>query len=337
MHTILSTEQVDERESFAYWRERICDVFVQLDASQLSRERFTGRMEVGYLEDIQISEVSSDPQHVVRSNQQIAKSGEEYFLVSLQTAGQGYTEQDRRQARLAPGDFVLYDSTRPYVLHFEQPFQQIVFQFPRSLLITRCRQAERMTSVRIPGAQHPVGNLVSSFFRTLASSYRGLDPAARMRIAESAMDLLSAALSTYSGTELSESVSTANVHLSGARAFIFSHLADPNLSPSMVAASQGISIRYLHRLFEAEGQSVAALIRDRRLEQCRRDLSDLNQSHRTVTEIAFQWGFNDAAHFSRIFKQHFGMSPTGFRSSVFTCLATETALVRQTRMRPSCG
>ena len=315
MKTILTTDQVAERERFAYWREMICDVFVKLDASQLSRQTFAGRMEVGSLEDIQITEVTADAQHVVRSKRQIAKSGEDYFLVSLQTIGQGYTSQDQREASLQPGDFVLYDSTRPYVLHFEKPFQQIVFQFPRSLLLARYRQAEQVTSVRIPGTQHPVSALVSSFLRALASSYPHLDPVTRLRTAESALDLLAASLRLVSGAKLDEPDSMANLHRAGARAFISAHLADPNLNPSLVAASLGISTRYLHKLFEAEGQSVAAFIRDRRLEQCRRALADPEQIHRTVMDIAFQWGFNDAAHFSRIFKRRFGVSPTEYRTA----------------------
>ncbi|WP_027417866.1 transcriptional regulator FeaR [Aneurinibacillus terranovensis] len=315
MQTILSTEQVEEWERFAYWREMICDVFVQLDASQLSRQRFAGRIATGSLEDIQISELSADPQHVVRSKRQIAKSREDYFLVSLQTAGQSYTEQDQREARLRPGDFVLYDSTRPYVLHFEQPFQQIVFRFPRSLLLARCGQAERMTSVRIPGTQHPVSALVSTLLRTVASSYLYLDSITRVRVVESTLDLLTTSLSTVTGVKLNESNSMANVHRVGARAFISAHLSDPDLTPSLVAASQGISTRYLHKLFEAEGQSVAAFIRNRRLEQCRRDLADRKQIQRTVTDIAFQWGFNDVAHFSRIFKHRFGVSPTEYRNA----------------------
>ncbi|MDD5581131.1 MAG: AraC family transcriptional regulator [Methylobacter sp.] len=29
--------------------------------------------------------------------------------------------------------------------------------------------------------------------------------------------------------------------------------------------------------------------------------------------MAFRWGFNDSAHFSRVFKQQFGCSPREFR------------------------
>ena len=235
MHTILTTDQVEERERFAYWREIIFDVFVQLDASQLFRQPFTGRIETGSLGDIQISEVSADPQCVVRSNCQIAKSKEDYLLVNLQTSGQGYIGQDRREANLQQGDFVLYDSTRPFTMHFEQPFRQIVFQFPRSLMLARCGQAKGITSVRIPGTQNPVGALVSTFLNSVASSYLYLDPVTRAQVAEISLDLLAVAPSTVSNAKLNEPSSMANVYRSGARTFISARLADPSLAPSLVA------------------------------------------------------------------------------------------------------
>jgi AraC-like DNA-binding protein len=315
LKTNLTTEHINEQERFSYWHDVIGDVFLQLDMSQLSSRSFSGQIETGFLENIQISTMMSDPYHGVRSVRQIKKSNEDSFFLCLQTSGQGYSEQDQRDTILQPGDFILYDSTRPYIFRSEQPFEQLIFKLPRSLLLSRCGQAELITSVRMPGTQHPVSSMVSTYLRTVASSYLHLDPVTQVRVSESTLDLLATALSTVSGIKLNEVTSTANVHLERARAFISTHLADPDLTPSLVADNLGISIRYLHKIFEVEGQSVSAMIRKQRLDQCRRDLSDPKQIKRTVMDIAFQWGFNDAAHFSRLFKRHFGMSPIEYRTS----------------------
>jgi AraC-like DNA-binding protein len=40
-------------------------------------------------------------------------------------------------------------------------------------------------------------------------------------------------------------------------AFIWENLGDPNLTPGAIAAAHHISLRYLHKLFHAEGQTVA--------------------------------------------------------------------------------
>ena len=81
-------------------------------------------------------------------------------------------------------------------------------------------------------------------------------------------------------------------------AFIDERLGDPKLSPGMVAAACHISLRYLHRLFQEPGATVAGWIRQRRLEGCRRDLTDPALVSRTVAAIAGRWGFGSPAHFS---------------------------------------
>ena len=47
--------------------------------------------------------------------------------------------------------------------------------------------------------------------------------------------------------------------------------------------------------------------------RCRDALVDPAFRHTSVSEIAYEWGFNDAAHFSRTFKVRFGVSPRGLR------------------------
>jgi acetamidase/formamidase/AraC-like DNA-binding protein len=90
-------------------------------------------------------------------------------------------------------------------------------------------------------------------------------------------------------------------------------LDDPELSPAQVARSEGISERYLQRLFEATGDSFSHYIRERRLHRSSVDLANPAQAHCSVSEIAFRYGFSDAAHFSRVFRDRFGMSPRAYR------------------------
>lgn len=96
--------------------------------------------------------------------------------------------------------------------------------------------------------------------------------------------------------------------------YIDAHLAEPSLSPAEVASATGISLRHLHRVFSATDCTMGDYVRRRRLKQCRKDMMDSRFRQRTITEIAFSWGFSDTAHFSHAFRKQFGTSPRALRS-----------------------
>jgi AraC-like DNA-binding protein len=104
----------------------------------------------------------------------------------------------------------------------------------------------------------------------------------------------------------------------GRRRAIFEHidrnLADPELGIGSIARAFGISSRTIHKLFEGEAQTAARLIWDRRLERCREEMADPAMASRSITEIAHLWGFSDSQHFSRAFKQRFGVTPRDYRN-----------------------
>jgi AraC family transcriptional regulator, positive regulator of tynA and feaB len=98
--------------------------------------------------------------------------------------------------------------------------------------------------------------------------------------------------------------------------YIETHLTDTTLTPAEIAGALGVSVRHVHRLFSRQGSTVADWIRAQRLRHCRKDLADPYLHRKSITEIAFFWGFNDSAHFSRAFKQEFGTCPRTFRSRI---------------------
>ena len=99
------------------------------------------------------------------------------------------------------------------------------------------------------------------------------------------------------------------------REYIDAHLGSPALSPGQIAAAHFISTRHLHGLFRELDTTVSTWIRVRRLERCRLDLIDPVFAGRPVAAIAAHWGFGDAAHFSRVYKHHFGRSPSAERAA----------------------
>jgi AraC-like DNA-binding protein len=99
----------------------------------------------------------------------------------------------------------------------------------------------------------------------------------------------------------------------GIQAYIDQSLANPELSPAVIAAAQHISERYLYLLFAGQGVTVAGWIRDRRLQRCRQDLADPALRDSPVAAIGTRWGFASPAQFSRVFRKTFGVAPGQYR------------------------
>jgi transcriptional regulator GlxA family with amidase domain len=114
------------------------------------------------------------------------------------------------------------------------------------------------------------------------------------------------------------------------QAFVEARLGDPALSPTVVAAANHVSVRYLHSLFESEEATVAGWIRKRRLERCRRDLLDPALHSWSVRAIGARWGLIDAQHFSRIFRATYGLPPAEYREA-----HREPAVVRSEKCAPA--
>jgi AraC-like DNA-binding protein len=222
----------------------------------------------------------------------------ENLAVKVMTRGRTRIEQGRGDAELGPADLVLLDPTRP--LRFESTAAaHVTILVPRRELRIRPAQIDRIVGVRIDGRRGP-GALASALARESARSATGFRPAEALRSAAAVVELLAVALEARLVDDQPAPDERLRDRITG---YIEARLADPGLSPPGIAAAHHISVRRLHKLFEDQPLTVAALIRRRRLERCR---AELIGSGRTVTAVAARWGFSDPTHFSKLFKATYG-------------------------------
>lgn len=100
-----------------------------------------------------------------------------------------------------------------------------------------------------------------------------------------------------------------------AKAYIRANLADPNLSARSLAAYLGISARYLSIVLKQNGTTFPVLLRGSRAAVAREMLEADRMRGHQISEIAALTGFETNSHFSRVFKQEFGVSPAKFRQN----------------------
>lgn len=249
---------------------------------------------------------------VFRTPRLIRASDPELCKIDLLVRGQAVVEQDDRQAKLGPGAFTFVDLSRPS--HLVGGVGGVVaVTFPRSMLPLRHRDAKDLAGVTFE-RQEPNSALVAALVGQVAARPGEYASPSGVRIGAAILDLITAALSVrLDRFQTIPPDSRQQALLWRVKAFIVQRLSDPRLSPQEVAAAFNISLRYVYRLFESEGVGVGAWIRGRRLEHCRRDLSDPALRDRPVSAIGARWGFADATHFTRVFKAEFGLAPGEFR------------------------
>jgi AraC-like DNA-binding protein len=314
MSQLLTTQAVEPSRQLAYWTEMVCDTYVQLDCDAAAdAHTIEGEIAVDQLATLQLSRVTATAQHVRRTPARIAWASEDYFLVSIQSRGNGAVVQDGRSALLAPGDFALYDSTRPYELHFDSPFQQYVLKLPGPTLRTALRDTNRLTATSVSGARG-AGHLMINMIRTLTADIDTLAPASAAAVADSVTQILIAGLSALPAARQPALSHLTALHREQIKACVRTRLREPGLSVASIAAQLRLSPSTLHRAWLGEPCSLADWIWAQRLDAARRDLCDPTLDARSVSEIGFSWGFNDAAHFSRAFRARFGCTPSELRA-----------------------
>ena len=135
------------------------------------------------------------------------------------------------------------------------------------------------------------------------------------------MEVLATSYAIHFDPWISDTSAVVNRRMEAKR-FIELHLKEPGLSPGSIAGALRVSPRYLRMLFSGDHETVSAYILRRRLEECARQISSALSRGRTLTEIAFTCGFNSAAHFTRVFRDHYGMTPRQYRDSHLPRTAT---------------
>lgn len=313
MDVAFATAEVDPAERLTAWRDLVSRVFLPLAITPRPGDgrpaQFSGSVAGDDWGDVRVWRVRATPMSAVRTPRHIRTPACDDYLLALHVAGTARATQDGRHVTLGPGDFALFDPTRPYSIAFDGAgtFEHVIYQLPRASLDAR-RLPGGSTALAVRAASS-AGRLVSPYLRTLAQP--GASPPGQAFI-DAGLDL---AASAFRAAADPDGPPDAGRHslAAAARRYALAHLADPALSAEAAARASYISVRQLHRLFARDGTSFGAWVREQRLRRCRDDLASPRLGHLGIAEIAASWGFSSPAHFSRAFQARYGITPTEAR------------------------
>lgn len=261
-----------------------------------------GRLTSGSLGELATFHVTGTPQRLARTARDTRQRPTDMLKLCIQRRGSAVIRQEDREAVLGPGSLAIYDLDRPYSITLDGDWRSDVIAFPRAALVASPSFIDAALC-RVARAHGPGSVLIS----LVSSGLRRVDPASASLMGHAGLDLIKAALGGRSRADEPDAVRWQ------VETYIHEHLADPGLSPATVAAAHHMSERTLHRLFGTAEHSVAGLIRLLRLRAVLRDLRAPELARDSVARVASRWGYHDMPHFHRLFKAHYGMTPSEAR------------------------
>ena len=225
--------------------------------------------------------------------------------------GAAVLNDGRGEADIEPGDIVFGPTGMAAALTLTTRFRLLFITAPRVALGHRLVAPQALKIGRLPAATG-MNHVFSGLLRALADSIDDLSGDQLRPVELAVTEFLVASLATEAvGPSTPATIRAAHLHR--IQQTIETLLAEPDLSLGRVAEAEGVSPRYLQKLFAAAGESFTHYVRLRRLERCRLDLISPRYAEASISSLCYRWGFNGAAHFSRAFKEQYGVSPREFR------------------------
>lgn len=310
--SVVSTADVAPADRLALWGDFVRRHIGPLQTDTFGGNRFDGRLELGDVGGLKLCRIAVSRHRVVRTPQLIRQIDRGYVKIVAQMKGSASFEQNGRQVVLTPGEWSVYDTTRTYTVSNPDPIDQLVLLLPRDRLAGL--DLDNLVVRRFSG-RSGAGRLA---FDMLNAAYQELPALAGQggggELADTMANLVQLAMLDQLG--ISSDASLRETARDRVKAYIDANLQDPLLSLDRIAAAIGCSKRYLHKLFHGEDETLNSYIWHARLDRVRQDLANPRLLRRTITELAFAWGFNSSTHFSRSFRERFGVAPRGFRAMV---------------------
>jgi AraC family transcriptional activator of tynA and feaB len=331
LRILFSTTDVHPRNRFDYWLTVACKSLVRHDSIPDCRESFEAELQSAAFADVGLVLFENAPMTISHTSDHAAHRTSDELFICRQLRGRLAVEQGSRETVLESGDLTLLDPRLPYRGRFASGSQMLVVKVARRLIEARLGQTRDMTACVLKPDEGDRG-LVSRLLARLPDYAGKISRPAEEIVANQVLDLFAISLAQATERRRPRLSCARSLVVLRVRAAIEARLCDPTLDGHTIAADAGVSVRYANAVLADENISIQRLIQARRLARCRIALEDPSQVHRTVSEIAYSWGFSDMTHFGRRFKETYGFVPSYCRrlaSADRSRIATDTSSKHQ--------
>jgi AraC-like DNA-binding protein len=310
--SLFTTKDVRPREQFDAWHESISVIFdVAPLPDQKSEDGFAATVRGYHLGGLLVSEVDFEGQRFVRDRRKAVADGLDHYLVQLYATGGLVGEAGDRGRELHAGDVQILDLSKSNVTQAAAS-GTVAIVVPRETLDQALSTPADLHGL-ILRAGSGMGSLLTDYLQSLAARARDFTMADAPHAAQATVAMIAASFQSTAETTERARNAIEQTMLQRIQRHIVANLDSPGLHAEALAARFRVSRTHLYRLFERDG-GVARYIQDQRLARACAELGNPAHDHRRIYEIAFGLGFSSEAHFSRVFRTTFGVSPRDVRA-----------------------
>jgi AraC-like DNA-binding protein len=309
----VSTGAAPPRQRANLWQETIKGLFGPLDSKCKNEGTLAADFKYGNLGGVLLCRLIEPSMNIrlVRTESAVRASGSDFVKVCLQLCGTSYNEQRGRTAALSPGHWCVKELGKPYTVLSPSDSDVLLLLLPREKVTSKRYRLEDLVARSFSG-QTGVGKLAFQFIGSAFDELSSIKPEFEKDVLETIIQFIRLAMLEVTGA--STPLSMKLVLEDRIKTYIDGHLRDPDLRVDRLAQVFGCSTRYLHKAFESRGTSIGKHILGLRLERCREELLNPAYIEKSVTDIAYSWGFTSASHFSCFFKEKYSLSPRELRA-----------------------
>ncbi len=294
------------------WREAFGRAVLRVDIEPAPDQPLRSRFAMHTMPGVVLGHVSTSACRVARTPELIKDNQDDIALLAL-THGAASVIKGHDETHLRAGEAIFVHNGTPGVVAYSSHARHFIVSISAKLL--QPLGIDPHAGMHKPLPDSDALRVMMRYARVLLAE-DAVSPDMHPAVASHFRDLAAILLrNSRDPAEHDRNGSIGAARLAAIKADIAEHAGD-DLSVVAVALRHGITPRYLAKLFEADGTTFSQFLVWQRLERARRMLEDPACRHMTISAVAFEAGFGDLSYFNRVFRRHYGATPSETRAMV---------------------
>jgi AraC-like DNA-binding protein len=306
--THLSTSTIPADRQLTSWGDWVSGLHGRFSVHRSMPKNYAGQIVALKCDGLQIVKFDGQRELLERTRAHVA-DGVSNFEIVVPLFDSVVISQGGNRSTVPPGQFIAVDMSEPSTFEHARRLTAILFAFSRTDIASRLGRPEKICGR--PLHRHPLLAASLAFTSAFAQSAEFMDDRCFAAGARHIRDLLALIMLDAVDTSSCESAVRAAT-LIRIKTLIDARLCDAELDLAAIASAAGVSLRYVHYLFQATGTTPQRFIREQRLRRSAELLANPFKKT-TITEIAHAVGFSSSSQFAAAFRELFDRTPSEFR------------------------